>query len=187
MKNEVNAKELFPNINFVDLGYQRIIDAFGKVAIQVDDQDYSGDSRVLYNEDGKFGVLIFGWGSCSGCDALLACNTHEDIQEVIDGLQQSIIWFDDAASALYYFQNHDWQGDFSWHYKETKEFVEKCIAYLKPLTAIEYMEKQVQKHRLNYKRESERGVPEEMLRNMEKKIGYYEAAVDALRKDDEQA
>jgi hypothetical protein len=55
------------------------------------------------------------------------------------------------------------------------------------VTAIEYMEKQVQKHRLNYKRESKRGVTEEMLRNMEKKIGYYEAAVDALRKDDEQA
>lgn len=49
------------------------------------------------------------------------------------------------------------------------------------MTAIEYMEKQVQKHRLNHKRESERGVPEEMLRNIEKKIGYYEAAVDALK------
>lgn len=130
MKNEVNAKELFPNINFVDLGYQRIIDAFGKVVIQVDDQDYSGDSRVLYDENGNFGVLIFGWGSCSGCDALLACNTHEDVQEVIDGLQRSIIWFDDAASALYYFKNHDWQGDFSWHYRETADFVKQCIDYL---------------------------------------------------------
>lgn len=49
------------------------------------------------------------------------------------------------------------------------------------MTAFEYMEKQLQKHRLNHKRESLRGVPEEMLRNIEKKIGYYEAAVDALR------
>lgn len=54
------------------------------------------------------------------------------------------------------------------------------------MTAIEYMEKQVQKHRLNHKRESERGVPKEVLLNIEKKIGYYEAAVDALRKDGEQ-
>jgi hypothetical protein len=58
---------------------------------------------------------------------------------------------------------------------------------VKRVTAIEYMEKQVKKHRLNYKRESERGVPKEVLLNIERKIGYYEAAVDALRKDDEQA
>lgn len=182
MNNKVNAKELFPHMH-VDLGYQPILNAFGNIALQVDDDNYSGDSRVLYNEDGKFGVLIFGWGSCSGCDALLACDTHEEIQEVIDELQGRITWLDDALSALHYFKTHDWQGDYSWHYEETKEFVEKCIAYLKPLTALEYMEKQLQKHRLNHKRESERGVPKEMLRNIEKKIGYYEAAVEALERE----
>lgn len=49
------------------------------------------------------------------------------------------------------------------------------------MTALEYMEKQVHKHRMNYKRESSRGVAEEMLNNIEKKIEYYEAAVDALK------
>jgi hypothetical protein len=53
------------------------------------------------------------------------------------------------------------------------------------MTALEYMEKQLQKHRLNYERESARGVPEEQLRNIEKKIGYYEAAVDALKAKEE--
>lgn len=48
--------------------------------------------------------------------------------------------------------------------------------------ALEYMEKQLHKHRMNYKRESARGVSEEMLENIEKKIGYYEAAVEALRR-----
>lgn len=47
--------------------------------------------------------------------------------------------------------------------------------------ALEYMKKQVHKHRMNYKREVTRGVSEEMLENIEKKIGYYEAAVEALR------
>jgi hypothetical protein len=50
------------------------------------------------------------------------------------------------------------------------------------VTAIEYMERQVQRHRLNYDRESARGAHEEMLRNIRKKLGYYEAAVEALRK-----
>lgn len=50
------------------------------------------------------------------------------------------------------------------------------------MTALEYMQKQVHKHRMNYKRESARGVSEEMLNNIEKKIGYYEAAVNALKR-----
>ena len=49
------------------------------------------------------------------------------------------------------------------------------------MTALEYMEKQAHKHRMNYKREAARGVSEEMLHNIEKKISYYEAAADALR------
>ena len=50
------------------------------------------------------------------------------------------------------------------------------------MTALEYMEKQLHKHQMNYKRESARGVSEEMLSNIEKKIGYYEAAVEALKR-----
>lgn len=48
--------------------------------------------------------------------------------------------------------------------------------------ALEYMEKQLHKHRMNYKREAARGVSEEMLHDIEKKIGYYEAAVNALKR-----
>lgn len=49
------------------------------------------------------------------------------------------------------------------------------------MTALEYMEKQAQKHRINYNREILRGVPEEVLQNIRLKIGYYEAAVEALK------
>jgi hypothetical protein len=55
------------------------------------------------------------------------------------------------------------------------------------MTAIEYMEKQLQKHRVNYNREVLRGVPEEMLHNISLKIGYYEKAVEALKKVGEQS
>ena len=47
--------------------------------------------------------------------------------------------------------------------------------------ALAYMEKQAKKHRLNYEREAARGVSAEMLQNIKNKIGYYEAAVEALR------
>ncbi len=49
------------------------------------------------------------------------------------------------------------------------------------MTAFEYMENQLLKHRLNFGREFARGVPEQQLENIRKKIGYYEAAVEALR------
>ena len=49
------------------------------------------------------------------------------------------------------------------------------------MTALEYMEKQLNKHRANYERESARGIPKHMLEAIEAKIGYYEAAVEALK------
>ena len=54
------------------------------------------------------------------------------------------------------------------------------------MTALEYMERQVEKHRLNYYHEFAREVPEEQLQNIRAKIGYYEAAVEALRGAGEQ-
>lgn len=52
------------------------------------------------------------------------------------------------------------------------------------MTALEYMEKQLANHRLNYTRSSDRGVPAEMLENIRLKIGYYESAVEALKKEE---
>lgn len=49
------------------------------------------------------------------------------------------------------------------------------------MTAIEYMEKQVQKHRLNHIHAVDMGAPQEMLDNIRLKISYYEQAVEALR------
>ena len=49
------------------------------------------------------------------------------------------------------------------------------------MTALEYMEKQLKKHRLNYDRSVERAVPQQMLEDIRAKIGYYEDAVNALK------
>jgi hypothetical protein len=110
--------------------YTPMIEAFGKVAIRIDDHGYQGDSRILYDNDGKIGYLLFGWGSCSGCDALQACDDLDDIQKLCDDLQGMIKWFESKEEALTYFREHDWDGDYSWWYDETKEFVAKVIAYL---------------------------------------------------------
>lgn len=110
--------------------YQPILAEFGTIILQVDDDDYQGDSRVLYKDNGKIGYLEFGWGSCSGCDSLQACENYDEIQELMDELRQSIMWFESEKEALRYFKEHDWEGDFSWHAEEQKEFVAETLKIL---------------------------------------------------------
>lgn len=110
--------------------YQPMIDAFGNVVVQVDDDDYQGDTRVIYDNDGRIGWLIFGWGSCGGCDALQACDDIDEVQELCDSLQNGIKWFDSKQEALSYFKNKDWETEWYWHEEETKRFVKEAIDYL---------------------------------------------------------
>ena len=127
---KINVKKLYEDDRWSWTDYQPMLNAFGKIVIQVDDDSYSGDSRVLYDENGRIGLLIFGWGSCSGCDALQKCETLKEVQKLCNALQNSIMWFDDKKQAIEYFTNHDWEGDYSYHSAETKEFVNRCNKYL---------------------------------------------------------
>lgn len=125
------AAELYPDLSadeaFYGPGsYQPIINALGTVLLQVDDKDYQGDSRVLYGDAGRYGVLIFGWGSCSGCDALQACTALGEVDELIAHIESSVKWFDSKSEAADYFANHDWEGDYCWHRHETRTFIERA-------------------------------------------------------------
>lgn len=127
------AKELYPQSGryfSYDTNYQPMLEEFGKIVIEVDDRGYQGDSRILYENGGKFGWLQFGWGSCSGCDALQACSTIEDVQELMDSLKNEIKWFESKSEALKFFTEHDWEGDYSWNTDEQNEFIAKCIDFL---------------------------------------------------------
>lgn len=128
------AKKLYPELDrdgfFYTCGdYQPIIDSIGNVLLEVHDSDYQGDSRILYEKNGKYGYLIFGWGSCSGCDALQSCDSYDEIDELIDGLVESVKWFDSLEELKEYFRNKDWELEYSWHAIETRDFVTKVLEY----------------------------------------------------------
>ena len=127
----IDVRNLYKEDGWGWSDYQPMLEAFGKIAIQVDDNDWQGDSRVLYDEDGKIGYLMFGWGSCCGCDALQRCDTLDEVQELCNSLQNDIKWFDNKQQALEWFETHDWEGDFSWHDDNTRKFVKKCMKYLR--------------------------------------------------------
>ena len=132
------AKELYPEESkdeevggyfFGTDNYQPIISEIGNILIQIDDSDYSGDSRILYEKDGKYGYLIFGWGSCAGCDELQACKSIQDIQEIIDRLVKSIHWYNSLEEIKEYFRTKDWTLSYKWYSYGNREFTNEIINY----------------------------------------------------------
>jgi len=116
--------------------YEKIIDAWGyKELVNVSSEDYQGDTHVILHDTDtdKYGYLTFGWGSCSGCDALQACETWKEIKDLADGLHDAIMWKDSARELLDYFENKDWETEYMWHEEEFKSFLDQSKASLNEL------------------------------------------------------
>lgn len=124
-----DIKEVYPDYErqgYISSDYSLLLDSFGyENLLQVDDDDYQGDSRVLYRNGEQYGFLTFGWGSCSGCDALQACDTLEQADQLRKELHDQIIW-KSPDEMLAYMRNHDWKGDYGY----SPEFVKKSIEIL---------------------------------------------------------
>jgi hypothetical protein len=91
IKNEWDEGEWFSS----PYDYDPLLESFGyEIAVKEDEHNYQGDSFVLFRNGLCFGVLVFGWGSCSGCDALQACNSYEDVEKLQKELHEEILWFD---------------------------------------------------------------------------------------------
>ena len=123
-------EEVFPDTHndyFEFYDYGTMLNSFGyENILQVDDDDYQGDSRVLFRDGIRFGYLNFGWGSCSGCDSLQACSSYEELEDLRTELHDSIKWYETSKEALDFFKNHDWEGDYNWSRVEQKEFINKA-------------------------------------------------------------
>lgn len=138
----MNAKQIYPDCIRDELpfippyDYSPILDELGKNILQVDDDDYQGDSRVLLRQSTPpawdpplYGILIFGWGSCSGCDALQACNSYEDLDALIDQMRAKVIW-GTKPQTIAFLKGHDWEGDYTNTDGNTARFVNAAIALL---------------------------------------------------------
>ena len=76
--------------------YEDFVRTFGDILASASSSDWQGDSLYLI-QGARYGVLTFGWGSCSGCDALEACRTQEDLNDLQDDLERGIKWFDSIS------------------------------------------------------------------------------------------
>ena len=107
--------------------YNSLIESFEvQVVNENSSDDYQGSSWYLLRDNNRFGYLSFGWGSCSGCDALEACSNVEEAIQLRDELWQSITWFDSSNEARKFFNQHDWEADSSFREENFKQFIEDC-------------------------------------------------------------
>lgn len=74
--------------------YDLIVESFGDILVSEEYGNYEGDSLYLiWNDTQGYGILTFGWGSCSGCDAREAVDNQEDLNQLQDDLERNIKWF----------------------------------------------------------------------------------------------
>lgn len=104
--------------------YTPMINDLGNVLFTLSDDDYSGDTFILYYNSGTWGYLEFGWGSCSACDALQGCSDWEEVEELYSQLQDKILRFYKTKDILNYFMNHDWGGEWL---SSTKKLFINCV------------------------------------------------------------
>lgn len=112
--------------------YENMVEALGNVAYIEQLGSYEGDYFVLYDDDIGYGVLIFGYGSCSGCDALEACDTLHQAAELLQSLDNAIIRFDDWTELMKWIDSRDglnshwWDiGDYDKIRKNVQQVVEE--------------------------------------------------------------
>jgi hypothetical protein len=111
--------------------YGELVDSMEyEVLVEVSDSDYQGDSRYLLRDGIRYGILVFGWGSCSGCDALEACDTRAEVVELRDGLHEDIRWFDTETSIVEWLCSPDRDGEYSIHVAEGGQFLREAMTHL---------------------------------------------------------
>lgn len=118
---DYGALDGFPGI--YGYSYQPIVDSFGKVLVQVKTESYSGDTYAVIEKDKQFGLLVLGWGSCSGCDALQGCGSYAEVDALIEKLEAGIVWRDSLPTLFAYMVDCDRDGDFYYHTEEWLPFL----------------------------------------------------------------
>lgn len=111
--------------------YQPMIDSMGyEVVCQQDVGGYQGDTLAIVRDGERHGFLTFGWGSCSGCDALQSCSTLHEVHELRQEIHDQIVWKGSAQEMVEFLRDRDWKAQFYSDRDEVMEFVAKAIGAL---------------------------------------------------------
>ncbi len=98
--------------------YEQLIGQALDIVMHVRQDDYSGDSWMIVREklrsgERRWGFLRFGWGSCSGCDALEGCENAYEQQALRDELVGQVVWRDTPEDLIaWYDTQRDHEGEY---------------------------------------------------------------------------
>lgn len=96
------------------MNYESLVESQGiEVLLSLYMGEYQGDILMLVrNRQGQFGILTAGYGSCSVCDALQACDGDADeYDKLAKNLCGSVIW-EEPENIIDYLNNKDWEGSY---------------------------------------------------------------------------
>jgi len=96
-----------------------------EILIECHEGSYQGDSHYLMEKNGEYGILTFGWGSCSGCDALEAIGEDYDkVVSFMNDLYDEIEWMtlDEMKASI---TSTDFEGKFYFWTSEGNAFVKQ--------------------------------------------------------------
>lgn len=126
------------------MNYSEFIGEFAEIVLHIYDADSSGDSYMLLCCDGPsigagsgiYGYLCFGWGSCSGCDALQSAlynrrerNSYSEFKELRTKLCDQVVW-KPKEELLEWIKSVDWAGKHEGRSSNHKFFREVAIVLL---------------------------------------------------------
>lgn len=120
-----------PDSQWLSYSYDDLIESMEvEVLIEKHDGSYQGDSFYLVQKGDEYGLLIFGWGSCSGCDALESCSTYEQVVNLRNNMYEEIDWMplDEFKN---YILNKDFETEWYFHYEGGKDFVNQLREWSK--------------------------------------------------------
>lgn len=128
-----DVREIYPSYTddhfYGPSDYTPIIEACGEVVVREDQNDYQGDTWALLRRGDEWGYLCFGWGSCSGCDALQACDNVADLQCLADEIEARVTWRT-RDEMREWFRSHDWAGDYHATDPDRIRFTERALEAL---------------------------------------------------------
>ena len=108
------------------VGYLDLVEAAGLMVLESESVgSYQGEEYVLVRdlESTKFGVLNYGYGSCSGCDLLEAAKSVKDLEDIRDGFRNAVELFDSPKDLLARIEDPKWIDDF---YDKPDNFAKLC-------------------------------------------------------------
>lgn len=100
------------------MSYDEIVATQGEIIKDWVFGSYQGDYIYLLKKDNEYALVVIGYGSCSGCDALEACGNDEEFEELKQDIIKSIVWvtqedilndLNDEELNRWYFHEKEWE------------------------------------------------------------------------------